>query len=210
MARTSNATKTERAADSATVEKSTAAVDNAASKNMDEEIKEEEKTTKGRVAKQKQEERAEEHEEPLNDSDEIEVVSLIPNVSYLDTNTSDFYEWEKIGDVEIMTFESIKGMWRKYKSYFKDMWLKPNDQRVVKKLGLGRTYEKYEYLLDGKNYTEENIDELIDAISSCQKELKISIVNKIKNLVAGGEITNINVIKALGEHLDIDLVSFAG
>ena len=51
---------------------------------------------------------------------------------------------------------------------------------------------------------------MIDAISSCQKELKISIVNKIKNLVAGGEITNINVIKALGEHLDIDLVSFAG
>ena len=207
MARTSNATKTERAADSATVEQSSVAVDNAASKHMDEEIKEEEKTTSGRRAKQKQEEKA---EEPINDSDEIEVISLIPNVSYLDTNTSDFYEWEKVGDIEIMTFESIKGMWRKYKSYFKDMWLKPNDQRVVKKLGLGRTYEKYEYLLDGKNYTEENIGELIDAISSCQKELKISIVNKIKNLVAGGEITNINVIKALGEHLDIDLVSFAG
>lgn len=207
MARTSNATKTERAADSATAEESAVAVDNAASKNMDKEIKEEEKTTRGRGAKHRQEEKA---EEPLNDSDEIEVVSLIPNVSYLDTNTSDFYEWEKVGDVEIMTFESIKGMWRKYKSYFKDMWLKPNDQRVVKKLGLGRTYEKYEYLLDGKNYTEENIDKLIDAILSCQKELKISIVNKIKNLVAGGEITNINVIKALGEHLDIDLVSFAG
>lgn len=125
MARTSNATKTERAADSATAEGSAVAVDNAASKNIDEEIKEEEKTTKGRGAKQKQEEKA---EEPLNDSDEIEVVSLIPNVSYLDTNTSDFYEWERVGDVEIMTFESIKGMWRKYKSYFKDMWLKPNDQ----------------------------------------------------------------------------------
>ena len=207
MARTSNATKTERAADSATAEESVVAVDNAASKNMDEEIKEEEKTTRGRGAKQKQEEKA---EEPLNDSDEIEVVSLIPNVSYLDTNTSDFYEWEKVGDIEIMTFESIKGMWRKYKSYFKDMWLKPNDQRVVKKLGLGRTYEKYEYLLDGKNYNEENIGELIDAISSFQNELKISIVNKINNLVAGGEITNINVIKSLGEHLDIDLVSFAG
>ena len=54
MARTSNATKTERAANSATVEKSTAAVDNAASKNMDEEIKEEEKTTKGRAAKKKE------------------------------------------------------------------------------------------------------------------------------------------------------------
>lgn len=207
MARTSNATKTERAADFATADESAVAVDNAASKNIDEEIKEEEKTTSGRGAKQKQEEKA---EEPLNDSDEIEVISLIPNVSYLDTNTSDFYEWEKVGDIEIMTFESIKGMWRKYKSYFKDMWLKPNDQRVINKLGLGRTYEKYEYLLDGKNYTEENIGELIDAISSCQKELKISIVNKIKNLVAGGEITNINVIKALGEHLDIDLVSFAG
>ena len=42
---------------SATADESAVAVDNAASKNMDEEIKEEEKTTSGRGAKQKQEEK---------------------------------------------------------------------------------------------------------------------------------------------------------
>ena len=74
--------------------------------------------------------------EPLNDSDEIEVVSLIPNVSYKDSKTLDIYKWEEIGHVEYMTFETLKNMWRNNKGYFKNMWLKPNDDRVVNKFGL--------------------------------------------------------------------------
>ena len=32
---------------------------------------------------------------PLNDFDEIEVVSLIPNISYKDSKTGDFYEFNQ-------------------------------------------------------------------------------------------------------------------
>ena len=90
--------------------------------------------------------------EPLEDSDEIEVVSLIPNVSYKDSKTLDIYKWEEIGHVEYMTFETLKNMWRNNKGYFKNMWLKPNDDRVIKKFGLTKTFEKYEYLMDSSNY----------------------------------------------------------
>ena len=32
--------------------------------------------------------------EELRDSDEIEVISLVPNVSYKDSKTLDMYEWD--------------------------------------------------------------------------------------------------------------------
>ena len=81
--------------------------------------------------------------EPLNDSDEIEVVSLIDNVSYKDSKTLDMYDWDVAGHVEYMSFETLKNMWRSHKGYFKNMWLKPKDDRVINKFGLTKTFEKY-------------------------------------------------------------------
>lgn len=147
------------------------------------------------------------NKEPLIDIDEIEVVSLIPNVSYQDSKTSDFYEWEQVGHIELMTFETIKNTWRNHKSYFKNMWLKPLDDRVINKLGLESTFTKYEFLMDKENYTRENIKELCDAISSTPNGMKHSICNKIKNLVVNGDVSDIKVIKALDNKLGLDLVS---
>ena len=70
--------------------------------------------------------------EPLLDSDEIEVISLVSNVTYKDSKTLDTYEWREVGHVEYMTFETLKNMWRNNKGYFKNLWLKPNDDRVIK------------------------------------------------------------------------------
>ena len=86
--------------------------------------------------------------EPLNDDDEIEIVSLVPNVSYKDSKTGDMYEWDVAGHVEPMTVDVLKNMWRNNKGYFKNMWLKPNDERLIKQFGLTKTFEKYEFLMD--------------------------------------------------------------
>ena len=75
-------------------------------------------------------------EAPLLDTDEIEVVSLLPNVSYKDLRTNDYYRWDKVGDKETMSYDVIKNLWRNNKAYFRNLWLKPLDQRVIKKLGL--------------------------------------------------------------------------
>ena len=146
--------------------------------------------------------------EPLEDYDEIEVVSLIPNVDYQDNRTGDMYEWDEVGHVEYMTFETLKNMWRNYKGYFKNMWLKPNDDRVINKFGLTRTYDKYEFLMDESNYTQKNIDEICSAISSMPNGLKISICSKIRNMVINGQVSNVSVIKKLETHLKIDLIEF--
>lgn len=146
--------------------------------------------------------------EPLEDFDEIEVVSLIPNVSYKDSKTFDIYKWEEAGHVEYMTFETLKNMWRNNKGYFKNMWLKPNDDRVIKKFGLTKTFEKYEYLMDSSNYNKKNIKNVCSAISDTPNGLKRSIYSKVKNLVISGEISDVSVIKELERHLKVDLISF--
>lgn len=146
--------------------------------------------------------------EPLNDSDEIEVVSLLANVSYKDSKTLDMYYWDTIGHVEYMSFETLKNMWRSNKGYFKNLWLKPEDDRVINKFGLTKTFEKYEYLMDASNYTKKNINRICDAIADTPNGLKIAICDKIKSLVVNGDVSDVSVIKALENRLNIDLIEF--
>ena len=146
--------------------------------------------------------------EPLQDSDEIEVVSLVPNVSYKDSKTLDMYEWNEVGHPEPMTFETLKNMWRNNKGYFKNLWLKPMDDRVINKFGLTKTFEKYEYLMEGSNYTRKNINAICDAIKGTPNGLKFSICNKVKSLVVSGELVDVFVIRELEKRLNIDLLVF--
>ena len=69
--------------------------------------------------------------EPLQDTDDIEVIALIPNISYKDNKTLDFYEWKNIGDIEEIPFEVLKNMYRNHRGYFRNLWLKPLDDRVI-------------------------------------------------------------------------------
>lgn len=146
--------------------------------------------------------------EPLDDYDEIEVISLIPNVSYKDNKTGDMYEWDKVDHVEYMTFETLKNMWRGYKGYFNNMWLKPNDDRVMNKFGLTKKFNEYEYLMDASNYTRKNIDSICKSISNTPNSLKRAICNKIKDLVINGEITDVSVVRKLEKKFDLDLIDF--
>ena len=146
--------------------------------------------------------------EPLEDSDEIEVVSLVPNVSYKDSKTLDMYEWYEVGHSEYMTFDTLKNLWRNNKGYFKNLWLKPMDDRVINKFGLTKTFEKYEYLMDGSNYTKKNIDNICDAIKETPNDLKFAICNKVKSLVVNGEVSDASVIKTLENRLKINLLDF--
>lgn len=146
--------------------------------------------------------------QPLEDSDEIEVISLVPNVSYKDSKTLDMYEWQEVGHVEYMTFDTLKNLWRNNKGYFNNLWLKPNDDRVINKFGLTKKFEKYEYLMDGSNYTRKNIDAVCDAIKATPNGLKFAICSKVKNLVVDGDVTDVFVIKELEKRLQIDLIEF--
>lgn len=146
--------------------------------------------------------------EPLNDFDEIEVISLIPNISYKDSRSGDFYEWDEIGHIEYMTFDTLKNLWRNHKGYFRNMWLKPKDDRVINKFGLTKVFEKYEFLMDKSNYTKKNINTICDTIVNAPNGLKASLYDKVKNLVINGDVTDVSVIRKLETSLNIDLIDF--
>lgn len=206
MARTAKSTNAEPVVDAATVEDSAVAAVNSVEENMSD--KNATATAKRTASKRKNARQSADVEDALSDLDVIEVASLIPNVVYEDNRTGNYYEWEEIGHCEDMTFDEVKNMHRKYKTYFNDMWLKPLDERVIKKLGLSRTYDKYNFLVDESNYTNDNIDEVLDGLSSAPASLKIAIVNRIKDMVADGTVSDIKVVRKLEKRLDIDLISF--
>lgn len=205
MARTAKSTNAEPVVDAAAVDDSTVAVVNSVEENMNDETA---TAVTKRTSRRKNTRQSADVEDTLSDSDMIEVESLIPNVVYEDSRTGNYYEWSEIGHCEDMTFDEVKNMHRKHKTYFNDMWLKPLDERVIKKLGLSRTYDKYNFLVDESNYTNDNIDEVLDGLSSAPASLKIAIVNRIKDMVADGTVSDIKVVRKLEKRLDIDLISF--
>ena len=146
--------------------------------------------------------------EPLRDTDEIEVEALVSNVSYKDSKTGDMYEWDRIGHIEPMTFDTLKNMWRSHKGYFRNMWLKPNDTRVINQFGLTKIFEKYEYLMEASNYTKKNIKAICDSIAETPNGLKFAICDKVKSMVISGDVTDVSVIKELEKRLKIDLIEF--
>ena len=143
----------------------------------------------------------------IDDDEEIDVQSFDSNVTYWDKATDETYFWEEVGEVISMPYGVIKNMWRNHKTYFRNFLLKPLDDRVVKELGLVKTYEKYEFLMDGSKYTKSNLDTIITTINGGTNGFKSAIFNNIKNMIIGGDITDIYVIKQLGNAFDID---FAG
>ena len=150
------------------------------------------------------------NEKPLDKDDVIEVVSLIPNISYKDKKYGDIYRWEKAGEIVEMTFDVINYMHQNHKTYFKSMWIKPLDNRVIKKFGLEVTYRDYDFLMDASNYTRKNVNEICDSIRKTPQSLKFAICNKIKSLVSSGDISDIYILREIEKSLNIDLIPLIG
>lgn len=143
----------------------------------------------------------------IEDDEEIDVQSFDSNVTYWDKATDETYFWEQVGEIISMPYSVIKNMWRNHKTYFRNFLLKPLDDRVVKELGLTKVYEKYDFLMEGSQYTKDNINTIINTINGGTNGFKSAIFNNIKNMIVGGDITDIYVIKQLGNAFDIDFIA---
>ena len=144
--------------------------------------------------------------EPLQDTDDIEVVALIPNISYKDNKTLDFYEWKNIGDIEEIPFEVLKNMYRNHRGYFRNLWLKPLDDRVIDKFKLRKLYDSHEKLINIDNYTIDNIFDICEEIHKLPNSSKLSLLSLIRNSVDEGKIQDIRIIKQLESSLNISLI----
>ena len=145
----------------------------------------------------------------LTDEDEIELESLIPNVSYKDVKNNDFYEWDKVGHTETMRYRDLKDMNRNHKTYFKDLWLKPLDERVIKSFGLASSYKNYNDLINPVFYSRDNLTEIKEKIDTLPpKGIKFTIITKVKSMIELGKITDVKVVRELERMFNIDLIDF--
>lgn len=146
--------------------------------------------------------------EPLNDFDDIEVQSMIPNVSYLDTKSQDFYEWKNVGDIETMSFETLKNMWKNNRGYFKKLWIRPLDKRVIEKFnGLSKLYTEYDELMDINTYNRDNVQSIIKRILDMPHGTQHSVITLILDSVNNGKLTDVKVLRELEKSLGLDLIS---
>lgn len=97
-------------------------------------------------------------------------------------------------------------MWRNHKTYFRNLWLKPMDNRVIEKFGLSKIYDTYEYLMDSSSYTKENIENICSQISKMDNSLKTTVIYKIKEMVANDKIESVSVIKTLENKFKVELI----
>lgn len=146
--------------------------------------------------------------EALKDTDEIVVEAQIPHVSYRDNHTHDYYEWEKAGDTHEMTFEVLKRMHREAPRYFREMALRPMDERVVEKFGLKNLYAQYDYLYDAKSYTRDNMTKICADIGKLTNGAKLKLCDKLKDMVREGDLRDIAVVRRLEKYFDIDLIMY--
>lgn len=146
-------------------------------------------------------------EEKLLDTEEIAIESLVPNVSYKDSKTGDDYDWDEVGHIEYLTVETLKNMWRSYKGYFRNMWLRPLDDRVIKQFGMGKFFSEYDCLLNADYYTRENLPTILTQIAKSPTPLKTSIINRIHSFVKDGELTDVKVLRDIEKRFDLDLIS---
>jgi len=144
----------------------------------------------------------------IDENEEIQIESLIPNVDYYDEASYNNFSWGEVGHIEYIPFGIVNNIWRNHRGYFVNLWIRPLDERVIKKFRLDKTYEKYDFVLDKENYTRDNVDKIFDIISSMPNSSKISIINKIKAFVMTGEVTDVSVLVPLGRKLDVDFVNF--
>lgn len=201
---TKRATKAEETVENV---ESVETVDTVADVNDNAKEAEQPKVEAKKVVESKVEEEVKKVEEPLNDYDIIKIEAIIPNVSYKDPHTDDITTWENVGSIEELDFATVKNMWKFHKNYFRHMLLRPLDDRVIKKFGLEKNYAEHDYLMDPKNYTRENIDKILDGISSTPNGMKIAVINKIKSMVYSGQLSDVNIIKKLDVRFGLDLIS---
>ena len=111
-------------------------------------------------------------------------------------------------DIEVMTFEALKNMWKNSRGYFKKLWLRPLDERVVAKFnGLSKLYENFDELMDINSYTRDNISSIAQRILDMPNGTSNSVITLIIDSVDSGKLNDIKVLKELEKTLGLDLIS---
>jgi hypothetical protein len=142
---------------------------------------------------------------PLDNSDEIECTSNIPNVSYLDKKTGDYYKWENVGDTESIPVAVLKDMYRNH-TYLQNLIVTVKDGRVIKLFRLEKAYKSYDALLSSKSYSIKEISKIKEQARNLTHGLKRTVATRIITMVKTGELSDTKVLWELEKLFNLELI----
>lgn len=143
----------------------------------------------------------------IRDDDIVVVKSLVPNIYYTCSKTLDSFIWADVGDTQEMTFAQLKVLKNKHGGYFAKKWLYPQNEVVLKKLGIDDIFAvKFDSHNDMKLLYGNDINAVKEKISYIAADEKETMIKKIQSAVKQGKIVNIKIIRLLEKELDIELM----
>lgn len=125
---------------------------------------------------------------------------------YKDTTTGEEHRWSEFGDEIEMTFGSLQRARSAQRKFFTENWWLIDDQEVLEALNATKYYENALTYDDFENIFSLPVKEISDKVGELSRSQKRGVVYTAKQKIESGELSDLNIIRALEEALDTELI----
>ena len=125
---------------------------------------------------------------------------------FRDRVTGEEYEWSDFGDEIDLTLNTLQKARSGQRRFFSDNWFLIDDPEVIEYLNVGQYYK------NALNYDEFDTvfdlpkDELVERVNSLSDGQKRGVAFAAKQKIESGDLFDLNIIKALEDALDTELI----
>lgn len=143
-------------------------------------------------------------------NDLVEVESVTGSLNFISAKSGIPYEWDEVGDIELMTIAEIRAMENQSKRFLHTPWLLVHDRRVVEALKLEKIVDSITKLKDVDMLNEMSEEELKSALNILPNapDFKRSFSNDVLGYILNGQITSIGTISILESVLGVSYKNF--
>lgn len=125
---------------------------------------------------------------------------------FRDKVTGEQYEWSEFGDEIDLTLNTLQKARSGQRRFFEDNWFLIDDPEVIEFLNVGQYYKNALNFDEFESIFDLGKDELIQKVQALSDGQKRGVIYIAKQKIESGVLYDLNVIKALEETLDVDLI----
>lgn len=125
---------------------------------------------------------------------------------FRDKVTGEEYEWESFGDEIDITLNTLQKARSGQSRFFKDNWFLIDDPAVIEYLNIGQYYKNALNFEEFDSIFELSKDEIVERVKMLSDGQKRGVIYAAKQKIENGELYDLNIIKALEDTLDAELI----
>lgn len=125
---------------------------------------------------------------------------------YKDKATGELYRWTEFGDEIELTVSTLQKARSAQRKFFEENWFLIEDREVIEYLNAEQYYKNALTYDEFDSLFSLTPDEIKDRIAKLSKGQKRGVVYTAKQRIESGELYNLNIIRALEEALDTELI----